>query len=155
MIPAVLHTEMSPEPAPSSADTGTRGSFWSRHKTLINFWLDVVLLALFLVQAWMLTVIVVVFPRGEDQWKIWGNTASEWLDGLFSTFCVFAVAIVLHVMFHWTWICGTVATKLLGKKAGKDDGSQTLIGVGFLVVLLHMYGAAVLAARVSLMNPWK
>lgn len=129
-----------------------RSSFWTQHKTLINFWLDVVLLVLFLIQAWLLTVLAVVFPRGGVGWTIWGATASDWLDGLLTTFCTFAVAVVVHVMLHWTWICGTVATRLLGRKAGKDDGSLTLIGVGFLILLLHAFGAAVLAARVYLVN---
>lgn len=120
---------------------------------MINFWLDVVLLVLFLIQAWMLTVLAVVFPRGGVGWTIWGATVSDWLDGLFTTFCIFAVAVVVHVMLHWTWICGTISTRLLGWKMGKDDGSQTLIGVGCLIFLLHAFGAAVLAAKVYLVSP--
>jgi len=142
-----------PSPEPTwTPEPASRSSFWNRHKTVINFWLDVALLVLFMLQAWMLTVLSVVFPRGSTGSMIWGLSASDWLDSLFATFCVFAVGVVVHVMFHWNWICGTVATKLLGRKAGKDDGSQTLIGVGFLIVLLHLFGAAVLAARVSIVN---
>jgi hypothetical protein len=128
-------------------------SFWTRHKTLINFWLNVALLILFMLQAWMLTVLVLVSPRTTATWTIWGATASTWLDPLFTTFCAFAGGVVLHVILHWAWICGTVATKLLGRKAGKDDGSQTLIGVALLVVLLHLFGAAILAAHMALVKP--
>lgn len=127
-------------------------SLWSRHRTLINFWLDTLLLVLFVLQSAMLGVLVLVFPRGVAQATIWGATAADWLEGLFVVWCTFAVGIVLHVMLHWGWICGTVATKLLGRKAGKDDGSQTLIGVGLLIFLLHLVGAFVLAAKVSLVN---
>lgn len=145
--------ETTPSTEPTwTADPLSRSTFWSRHKTLINFWLDVLLLVLFLLQAWMLTVLAIIFPRGTTAARIWGLTAADWLDSLFATFGVFSVGIVVHVMFHWTWICGTVATKLLRRKAGKDDGSQTLIGVGFLIVLLHVFGAAVLAARVALVK---
>ncbi len=128
-------------------------TFWSRHKTVINFWLDAVLLVLFVVLAGMLAVLALVFPPGVLQATIWGSTAADWLNGMFLVFCTFSLGIVLHVMLHWGWICGTVATKLFGRKAGKDDGSQTLIGVGFLILVLHLLGAFVLVARVALVNP--
>uniref|UniRef100_A0A7C2JYG5 DUF4405 domain-containing protein n=1 Tax=Schlesneria paludicola TaxID=360056 RepID=A0A7C2JYG5_9PLAN len=152
MNATVLKAAPPDRPSASSCTTVAtpRGSFWSRHKTLINFWLDLLLLILFLTQAWLLTVVVVVFPPGDSRATIWGATAAEWLGGLFATSCVFAVAVLLHVMLHWTWICGTVATRLLGRKPGRDDGSQTLIGVALLIALLHVFGAAVLAARVYL-----
>lgn len=131
-----------------------RGTFWSRHNTIINFWLDVVLLALFMIQAWMFAVLHVVFPRGAGgDWTLWGGTPLDWSEALFTTFCVFAVGIVVHVMLHWTWICGVFATRLLGRKAGKDDGSHTLIGVGLIVVLLHLLGAGILVAKVGLKIP--
>ncbi|HET6425185.1 MAG TPA: hypothetical protein VFG20_15970 [Planctomycetaceae bacterium] len=129
-----------------------RGTFWSRHKTLVNFWLDCSLMMLFLVQSWLVTVVTLVFPRGGNGGTIWGATAGDWLDALFVTSCVFAVGVVLHVMLHWSWICGTISMKLLGRKAGKDDGTQTLIGVGFLILLLHILGAAILAAKVGLVR---
>lgn len=135
-----------------ATETVSRSSFWNRHKTIINFWLDAVLLVLFLIQAWLLTVVALVFPRDSNASTIWGLTVSDWLDSLFATFCVFSIGVVVHVMFHWNWVCGTIVTKLLRRKAGKDDGTQTLIGVGFLIVLLHILGAAVLAARVSIVN---
>jgi hypothetical protein len=138
--------------APCSPET-SRSSFWSRHKTLINFWLDTLLLVLFLAQGWMLTVVQVVFPRGGgEEWTVWGATMLDWLDRLFATFCVFSVGVVLHVMLHWQWVCGTVSTRLLGWKAKKDDGSQTLLGVGLLIVLLHVFAAGVLAARLCLVG---
>lgn len=143
--------EMDQErPAVSSP---SRGSFWSRHKTLVNFWLDATLMVLFLAQSWLLTVLTLVFPRSGVGWTIWGGNAGDWLDALFFTSCVFAVGVVLHVMLHWSWVCGTISTKLLGRKAAKDDGTQTLIGVGFLMLLLHILGIAVLAAKVGLVRP--
>ena len=132
----------------------SKGTFWNRHSTIINFWLDALLLILFVVQAWMFAVLHVAFPRGAgSDWKIWGATPLDWSESLFTMYCVFSVAIVLHVMLHWAWICGVVATRLLGRKAGKDDGSHTLIGVGMLVVLVHLIGVGVLAARVGLVGP--
>jgi len=137
--------------APETGSARPRGSFWSRHSTLINFWLDALLLILFMVQAWIIAVLYAVFPRGAGkEWTIWGANAADWFDALFVTFCVFSAAIVVHVMFHWGWVCGVVSTRILRRKAGKDDGSQTLIGVGLIVVLIHVLMAGILAARVGL-----
>lgn len=146
--PPVVPTD-DREPAGETA----RGSFWSRNKTLINFWLDFVLMVLFLTQSWLLAVVALVFPRSDHGWTIWGGNVGDWTDALFVTSCVFAVGVVVHVMFHWTWICGTIATKLFHHKAGKDDGTQTLIGVAFLIFLLHVVGIAILAAKVGLTRP--
>ena len=129
----------------------TRGTFWSRYSTIINFWLDVVLLILFMIQAWMFAVLHFAFPRGAgSDWTIWGATPLDWSELLLMTFYLFSAGIVLHVMFHWEWICGVVATRFFGRKAGRDDGSQTLIGVGLLVLLVHLLAAGLLVAKVGL-----
>ena len=134
-----------PGPGPPAA------SFWTRHKTLINFWLDVFLAALFLVQAWLFIVLRYVFPRGDDaRWTIFGGTADDWQDASFGVFCMFSLAVVVHVMLHWDWICATVSTRLLHRKSKKDDGTHTLIGVGLLVVLIHVLIGGILGARVGL-----
>ena len=136
---------------PHQNHVASRGSFWSHYSTIINFWLDVLLAVIFMVQAWMLAVIHYAFPRGAGpNWKIWGGTPLDWSETLLTTYCVFAIGIVLHVMFHWEWICGVVATRILRKKATKDDGSHTLVGVGVLVVLIHVLIGGVLLARMSL-----
>ena len=129
-------------------------TFWSRHLTMINFWLDVLLLIGFLIQAWIIAVLQIVFPRGSGpEWKVWGGTATVWSDSLCGVYCVFAVGVVVHLMLHWSWICGVVSTRLLGRKADKDDGSQTLIGVGIIVLLLHLLMVGILAARMALTGP--
>lgn len=139
---------------PLAPINGEKRSFWSRHSTIINFWLDALLLVLFLIQGWMFAVLHVVFPRGAGpDWKIWGATPLDWSEALFVTYCVFSVGIVLHVMLHWAWICGVVATRFFGRKPGKDDGSYTLIGVGVLVLLVHMLFLGILATRVALIAP--
>ena len=139
---------------PRSDITPSKSSFWSRHSTIINFWLDIVLAVIFLVQAWILAVMHVVFPRGAgSDWTVWGATPLDWSETLFTLYCVFAVGIVVHVMFHWAWICGVVSTRLLKRKAGRDDGTHTLIGVGVLVFLVHLILVGILAARVSMVGP--
>jgi hypothetical protein len=143
---------MNDEISPRTTAAPVRAGFWMRHKTVINFWLDVGLAVLFLMQAGLIAVLAVVFPPGRPGWTIWGATQADWMQTLLAVSGLFAIAVVLHVMLHWSWVCGTVATKLLGRKAGKDDGTQTLIGVGFLIVVLHLLGAFVFVAKVSLVS---
>ena len=140
------------EPSPTTR-AASRGSFWNRYSTIINFWLDTLLLVLFMAQAWIFSVLHVVFPRGAgSDWKIWGATPLDWSESLFVLFCVFAAATVLHVMFHWAWICGVVATRFLGRKPGKDDGTHTLIGVCLLVFLVHVLLIGILVTKMGLVN---
>lgn len=137
----------------SAKEVPAKGSFWNRNSTMINFWLDIVLAVLFIVQGWMFAVVHVVFPRGAgSEWKIWGATRLDWSESLFAVFCVFSALVVLHVMFHWAWVCGVVSTRLLGIKAKKDDGSQTLIGVIVLVALIHVIIVGILATRLGLVH---
>jgi hypothetical protein len=145
--PVPTHGEAAPR-------ISSRGTFWNRYSVMINFWLDVFLLVLFMIQAWLFSILHVVFPRGAGpEWMIWGATPLDWSEALFTTFCVFAVAIVLHVMFHWAWVCGVVATRFLGRKAGKDDGSHTLIGVGLIVFLVHLLVIGILVGKVAIKGP--
>ena len=143
-----------PEPGEPRTPTSPARNFWGRYSTIINFWLDVFLAVVFLVQAWLLAVLHVVFPRGAgNDWKIWGATPLDWSEALFTVYCVFSVGVIVHVMFHWAWICGVVATRLLGRKAGRDDGTHTLIGVGVIVFLIHLLMGGILVARMALVAP--
>lgn len=148
-------TPLAARPAPAVPLTPAgRWSLFSGRSlnlTLVNFWLDVGLALLFLVQGWMLLVLHVVFPRGGGpEWTIWGATRLDWSESLFVVYGVFSVGVVLHVMLHWEWICGVVATRFLGRKPGRDDGSQTLIGVGLLAVVIHLLLVGVFVAKMSL-----
>jgi hypothetical protein len=126
----------------------TSSSFWSRHKTVINFWLDAALLVLFLVLAWELAILRLAFPKAAgDRWRLLGHTAADWQDLSFNTFCVFALGIVVHVMLHWSWVVCTIQTRLLKRKATRDDGSHTMMGVGLLFVLIHLLAGGILWAR--------
>ncbi len=145
---------MEKPPQVTATTPATKRSFWSRYSTLINFWLDVALLILFLVQAWIFAVLRLVFPRGAGpEWKLWNITALEWSETLCNVFCVFAFAILLHVMFHWSWICGVISTRFLRRKPGQDDGTLTLLGVCLIVGLLHLFMGGILLAMVGLVGP--
>lgn len=137
-----------PVPPPVVPEDSPSGSFWNRHKTVVNFWLDALLLMLFMVLAWELAILRLAFPKGAgERWRLLGHTAADWQDLTFNTFCGFALGIVVHVMLHWAWIVATIQTRLLGRKATRDDGSHTMIGVGVLFGLIHVLAAGILWAR--------
>lgn len=119
---------------------------WS--KTIVNFWLDCSLLIAFLVLAWVSAVLRFLFPVGPaaEEWKLWSRSVEYWRGVQFVTLCVLALGIVLHVMLHWSWVCGVVSKHLLKRPPSRDDGSQTLVGVGVLLVILHLLAGGILLA---------
>ena len=74
----------------------------------------------------------------------------------FALTCVFLLGVLLHVMLHWTWVCGVVIGKLLRRKeqlAQQDDGTRTLYGVATLILFLAAVGAAVFLAAAAIQAP--
>src|SRR5690606_22996800 len=102
----------------------------------INFWLDCLLLLTFVGLCWVSAVLQFVFPvsSAQESYRIWGGSQVDWQNAQFIVLSVLALAVVLHVMLHWSWIMGVITTRFLGRKAARDNGSHTLIGVGLLLV---------------------
>lgn len=129
-------------------------------KTDVNFWLDFFLLIVFIVLCWSAVVVYYVFPPGPkaEGWTLWGGDYSTWAGIQFGTLCVLAAAVVLHVMLHWSWVCGVVASRVgqkkgAGKAVNRDDGSRTLWGVGLLIVVFNVIGLGVAAASLTIQGP--
>lgn len=129
-------------------------------RTSINFFLDAFLLVNFLTLCGVSVVLRYVFPTATESegWTLWGLDYLEWTDIQFVTLCVLFAAILLHVMLHWTWICGVV-TKWNRKRSGKaavgkeDTGASTLWGVGLLIVIINVLGLGIAAAALSIKSP--
>jgi len=126
-------------------------------RTTINFCLDCLLLFLFLTLLWSSIVVRFVFPLGQTSgWILWGWGFEGWLQFQFAIVCLLALGILVHVMLHWSWICGVVAS-FLAKKGGQkprwDDGVRTLYGVGLLIVAFHLVGAGIAAAWLTIQPP--
>ena len=127
-------------------------------KTGINFCLDVSLLCVFLLLCWCSVVIRYVFPPGgqAEGWTLWGGDYLLWTDVQFVTLCVFAMGILVHVMLHWSWVCGVIVNRLKrdkGSAAKIDDGTRTLWGVGLLIVILNVLGVGIAAAALTIQGP--
>ncbi len=126
-------------------------------RTILNFWLDATLLVAFLFALWSAFVLRFVFPPGTmaEGWRLWSWSYDQWFGLLFGSLCVLAFGVLLHVMLHWSWICGVITSRLWRgeKKRNWDDGEQTLIGVGLMIVLLNILGIAFAAATLMIQAP--
>ncbi|MCA9259126.1 MAG: DUF4405 domain-containing protein, partial [Planctomycetales bacterium] len=101
-------------------------------RTDVNFWLDFALLIVFLLLAWASIILRFVFPPAfqAEGWTLWGWTYERWADIQFTILGILALGLLIHVMLHWTWVCGVVASRVSQTKgSGRDDGSRTLWGV--------------------------
>lgn len=129
-------------------------------KTDVNFWLDALLLVVFSVQCWLSVVVRFVFPKAVESagWTLWGWDYQRWSDAQFAVLCLLAAGVLVHVMLHWSWVCGVVAGKLRHRKgaaasAAKDDGSRTLWGVGLMIVVFNAVAFGVAAALLTIRPP--
>ena len=100
-----------------------------------------------------------VFPAGirAEGWLLWGFSYGAWCRFQFLILAMMAGAVVLHVMLHWSWVCGVIASRLGNKKAGtataKDDPSRTLWGVGLLILIFNLIGVVVATAALTIHAP--
>jgi hypothetical protein len=125
-------------------------------RTLLNFILDSLLLAAFAVLIWSAVVVRFVFPPGTSAagWMLWGMGYDQWISIQFAMVAILALGVLIHVMLHWTWVCGFIAARFgRGKKAKLDDGTQTLYGVGLLIVILNILGLAIALAALFIQPP--
>jgi len=127
-------------------------------RTDVNFWLDFVLLLLFLAVCTLSVILEFIFPIGPraDGRLLWGGDYAQWSRICFALLATMAAAVVLHVMLHWTWVCGVVASRLGAKKSGgtqHDDPSRTLWGVGLLIVVINVVGLIVAVAALTIEAP--
>ena len=125
-------------------------------RTLLNFLLDSLLLIAFSVLVWSAVIVRFVFPpaTGTKGWLLWDLSYDQWISVQFTMVAILALGVLIHVMLHWSWVCGFVAARLgRGKKVKLDDGTQTLYGVGLLIVILNVLGLAIAAAALSIQPP--
>ena len=124
-------------------------------KTLLNFWVDVLLLVLFMLLSWASAVAQLVFPAGPlaDGYSLWGWNYVQWRQFQFVCLILFAATVILHVMLHWKWICGVIVGKFRQSAKMPDDGIRTIYGVGLLIVLLNIIGLGYAAALMMIQTP--
>ncbi len=124
-------------------------------KTLINFWLDALLMVAFVALSIVSVIVQFVFPPGVNSkgWMLWGMSLNHWSGIQFGILAFLGFGIVVHVMLHWTWVCSVVAKKLLRQKEIPDGGLQTVYGVGLLIGLLLLGAVIVGVATMTIQMP--
>lgn len=127
-------------------------------KTAINFLVDVILLLLTLGTIFSTAVLRFVFPAPSSAkgWTLWGSDYDRWANLQFILISFVAGTVLIHIMLHWSWVCGVVITKILrrpAREAKLDDGVQTLWGVGVLIVVLNVLAALVGLAYLTVKPP--
>lgn len=128
-------------------------------RSAVNFLLDALLLASFAIVLWTAGVVAFVFPAPLEaqSWRLFGLGFRGWLNVHLVVLGVFAGAVLLHVILHWTWVCGFVAARLARGKGGPgakpaalSDGVKTLYGVSLLVGVLTAMGFMLLVASLAI-----
>ena len=126
-------------------------------RTILNFILDVALVLLLVILVLSALVVRFVFPIATvaDGYSLWGWDYNAWANLQFAMLAVLFVAVLVHVMLHWSWVCGVIATRLLRRKrAGKgDDGTETILGVVTLMGVFLLLGVLLTIAKLSLVPP--
>lgn len=128
-------------------------------RTDFNFYLDTALLAVFVALCTCSVIVEFVFPPGPQAngWLLWGRSYVEWSLFRFALLAIIAAGVLLHVMLHWSWVCGVVASRLGHKKTGAagahDDPVRTLWGVGLLIAVVNVVGAIVAIASLMIQSP--
>jgi hypothetical protein len=139
-----------------SADNTTRRGWWAWSWSEINLTLDIALLVAFVALCTTAVIVRFVFPPGPAAkgWMLWGFDYDAWNGIQFAILATLAVGILVHVMFHWSWVCHVLASRLSRDKRSRvDDGMQTIYGVGLLIVLLNVIGITVAVAMLTIKGP--
>src|SRR5262245_39184921 len=107
-------------------------------RSLLNFWLDAALLIAVLLALWVSVMLQVVFPAptAAEGWVLWGLSFNQWRDVQFVALCACGLLVLEHVVLHWNWVCGVLATKILRVRSRSDEGVQAVYGVATFIVLL-------------------
>jgi len=129
-----------------------RGWTWSE----INLALDIALLVAFVFLCIAGVIVRFVFPPGPAAkgWTLWGLDYDAWSGVQFGLLSLLAVGILVHVMFHWSWICNVTASRFASNRRSRvDGGMQTIYGVALLIVLLNVIGVTVAAAMLTVKGP--
>jgi hypothetical protein len=123
--------------------------------SVINFWIDALLLVLLSALGWVSATLQVAFPAPTTAagWTLWGLTYDQWRDVQFGSLCLLALCVVVHVMMHWNWVCSVIATQIVRARQRPDEGMQTIYGVATLIAILHMIAAGVIAAMLCVHRP--
>ncbi len=93
-------------------------------RTMVNFVVDAFLLSITVSLLFITAVLRFVFPppTAAAGWTLWGTGYDAWANAQFVLVSMIGLAILLHIMLHWSWVMGVVVTRLLGRPARGQGG---------------------------------
>jgi|GEM_PF-1826299 len=128
----------------------------SMSRSSVNFIVDALVALLFLSVLSTASIVHFVFPAPSlaDCWSLWAMNLDTWSRIEIVAICVFAVAVIVHLILHWTWVCGFITTRISRYKGWKitvSASAKTLYGVSVLILALTalavIYAAASFAVK--------
>jgi hypothetical protein len=128
-------------------------------RAAINFVLDAFMLLLFVGLLGATAIVQFIFPRATQAggWRLWGYDYDFWNAISFGFLIVFAFSVLLHMVLHWSWVCGFTAMRMARRRgagsAKMPDGVATLYGVSTLIGILLSLGAVLTVASVAVKPP--
>jgi hypothetical protein len=127
-------------------------------RNAINFCLDALLLVLFVMLISSSAVLQFIFPPATqaDGWQLWGMDYDAWHR--VQTVCLgaMALAVLFHLILHWTWACGFLASRLsriAGRQLSTNEATRTVYGVATLAMLLMLMGVMLTVGKIMVREP--
>ncbi|MCB9850165.1 MAG: DUF4405 domain-containing protein [Phycisphaerales bacterium] len=124
-------------------------------RSAINFSLDLGAFVVLLATLWTRLVTFWIVPppaEGKSGLALWGMNHKAWDAVNFWVTMAFAVVILVHLILHWTWISQFVHQRVKRRSksvAVLDSGTQTVYGVGFMIVVFVVVGGLLAVAAVA------
>src|SRR4051794_8385223 len=127
-------------------------------RNAINFILDCCLLLAFLALLWTSIVLRGLFPAGPQaaEWRIFALDYDTWSKIQFGELVTMALLVLLHLIMHWTWVCGFVAARmseLVGRRLTTNESTRTAYGVSLLIAILCVLGFFLFLAQIGTHAP--
>lgn len=127
-------------------------------RSAINFLLDSLLLCLFCGIVITTCILRFVFPPVAEvaESTLWGLSFGDWANVQVAIVGLFGLSVVLHLVLHWTWVCGFVSARMsrvLRRPVVLDDGPRTLYGVSLLVLFVTLLIGTLGLAVIMIKSP--
>lgn len=152
----IAKSEAAPVTSSAKASAAATDKRRAWNWTDINFWLDALLLVVFVALCWCAVVVRFVFPPAAASAgvRLWNASYDQWCSLQFGLLATLALGVLVHVMLHWSWVCNVAVARFGRDKKGRiDEGTQTLYGVGLLIVLIHIIAGGVALAALMIQRP--
>ena len=152
-----MHPVPTVDDEPIAATSPRNGVKRGPSRTVLNFFLDLAILIVFVALVVLTLTLRLVFPSPSSSagWKLWGRSLDQWHGVTFALIMLLALGVLLHLMMHWNWVCGVLASRWFRNSPSlrSDDGAKTLLGVGLLAILFLAVGAVAAVAMLTVQPP--